>query len=231
MAGIQVVSGKSTVATYYRAYLLDLAGYRTIAIPIVRRLEAGDHDELQAQATDLAAKTPGIWALLDDYRLYPDDLGREAEAFDSVEGRVYFWMMIVLVAYCRPIGVPAHYGQSIHEAVGRFVQDEAALLRLAQGKPLCALLHPELVPNEAIARRWDDRWPFWCRFGTKGWLDEYDARELLQLLLRLNRFFAHSSAESPPRVPARQREAYQAALDILGAAAQPGRGLLLSIVD
>lgn len=212
------------MAVYHRAYLFDIDGCSKVIRPIVSRLASGDTEALRATATRIAKRKPEIWSLLADYRLHQDDLGSEEREFDTIESRVRFWMMVVFASFWQPVETPPDYARAVDRAIRQFADDEKLINMLSVGRPLCTLLHSELVLDLETHQHIDDDWPFWCRLGLTGWLDSDDIHDLLERLLPLQDFFTKGAG-------AEYHDVYQAAWRLLSIAHQSGRGLFLAIVD
>jgi hypothetical protein len=217
------------MAVTYCAYLFDIEGYQKAIRPMIEQLVEKNYQALHSKATEIAHANPQIWKILKDYRYFPDDLGREEQEFDTIEGRVNFWMTVVLSAFWHPIKTTPLYVSSITETLHLLGDDEFIITKLTIGKTLYALLQPEAV-NDPIIQRHDNGWPSWSGQGLMGWLDRTDINELLTHLLSLQKVFT-KDIESHKDNIMRQYEAYQGAIEMLSIAEDAGQGLFMAILD
>lgn len=168
-------------------YLFDVDKFKTVITPVVQKLEKNDCSLLQMNATEAGYQNPQIWAILNNFRYYFDDLGHEEDEFPDPSDRANFWMMILLASFLQLIEDHPYYNSSniskVLQASGWEARD---IQRLLIGNSQRALLQPQLVHDLVERPIQYSNWPFWCQFGRipalTGWLSFSDIQELLPKL-------------------------------------------------
>jgi hypothetical protein len=212
------------MATFHRAYLFDVDGYKRTIDPIVARLLVNDTEPLRIQATAVAERLPSIWPLLEDYRLYPDDLRHEANEFDTIEGRARFWMLVILASFWQPVDTSREYARIVSQTLRQANVDEDFISDVTVGKPLVQLICPYDDVDPITPQHNASNWPYWCRLGMVGWLSKADINSALQRLISL-----HSPSTQIAEVE--HTTGYRMVQDLLTVGHQSGLGLFMAIFD
>lgn len=116
------------------AFLFDYKSLLRRITPVFKALEYGSSNELRKLAMDTGTNNPKIWKILDYYGFYPKDDDFEEKNYDGVDGRVAFWLILVMAEYCSIIDNPVD-PKTIGEALRPAGIDEETILMLAKGKP------------------------------------------------------------------------------------------------
>ncbi len=213
--------GIRRIACYF-----DVNGFRETMEPIINQLQSYDLSTLRRAAKERGSNIPSLWGLLGAFSFYPDDLGNEEKEFDTLESRMHFWIMIILASFCQDVENPVN-ARATGEALRSYIVEEELIEELRIGRPLGALLFPQIEYKPALQRD-DAEWPFWCRnYGGLGWLDKRDVNRLLETLTQNERYMASKTIVIPD---AQQQIAeYEALITMLNTASTLGKGLFLGI--
>jgi len=210
----------------YGAYLFDVDGYETTITPFLGKLSLNQFDELKVYATQSALTHPYIWLMMENFGYQESDLGHEEDEWDTVEGRVRFWMMIVLAHSCQNIyGTTGHYPTHIRELL-QPVENKEYIEKLLFGRPLSELLLQEesvksdLSPSTVV--------PFWCKLAV-GWLGPQDIDAFSKRLPDWKRELGKLKT-SDRQSYLRKEASFKTLVYLLSLASHTKRGLLQALV-
>lgn len=207
------------MAVVYRAYLFDLDGFEEVFIPLTQHLKTGAYRKFQETARQVAERKPDIRNILEDYRIYPDDLGCEDEEFDTVAGRLRFWTMVILSSFLRPLAMPPGYVKGVISYMQHHEESISFSDKLVRGKPIGSLFETLCNLEDSSS----DPLSFWNYMGMVGWLDQSDIRGILVCL--------SSIKEEPLYENEAEIMAFRAAKRMLLEANRCSKGLFFAVLD